>query len=161
MHVCLMDTDPLISTVQAVEPRAAQPKGRPIDLVAAIMALFAALVATWIMIVFFLGFAENDSHFAGLLSAFALSALLGCFAIIPALYIAFLAFRGWKEGLSRKSARRAFFLSLPWVFLSGVMIAQTPLPLPLTIAICVLASLLCLWSGISFFLPASRNIDKT
>lgn len=161
MHASSMDTDPLIPTVQTVKPPRTKAKGRPVDLMAAIMAMIAALVSICMMIVFFLGFAENDSLPMGLLSAFALSALLGSFAIGPALYIAHLAFKAWKEGAGRKSAQRVFLLSLPWVILSGVLIVQTPLPLALTLAICVFASLLCLWSIASFFLASSRNIDET
>jgi len=155
-----MDSEPVISVTRRPETVHPIRKGRPIDLFAAILAAFAGFAAIIMAGIFFWGFAENDTRLPGLFSALALSILLASFAIIPAFYIARLAYKGWKEGLCDKSAWKTLLLSLPWIVLSIIFIRHTPIPLLLSWLILVLASSLFLWAATSLCLNHSRNIDE-
>lgn len=155
-----MESEPLISIAETPKTPRFPAKGRPVDLLAAVMAGFAGLAAIILTGVFFWGFAENDRQLPGLFSAFAFSAILGSFAIFPACYIAHLAFKGWREGLPRKSAWRVLLLSLPWAVLSMIFIRQTPIPPLLSWLILFVSAVLSLWATASLFLHTSRNIDE-
>jgi hypothetical protein len=96
----------------------------------------------------------------GLFSALIFSLILGSFAILPSIYIAYVALKGWREGLPRKSALRAFLLSLPWVILSFIFIRDAPIPAPLSWSIFSVSVLLFLWAGSSLVFRSSRNIDE-
>lgn len=152
-----METETLKPVV--VKPKAVKKaaKGRLADLVATGLSLLAALLALMTSALFFLGFAMNSGGSGELISAFLFSALLGAFAIGPSLIIARLAFRGYKKGLTRRSAAMCLFLSLPWVALSLIVLTQAPLPAYISGLALLLASLLCLWAIISLALPAPET----
>ncbi len=164
VHSVAMETEtlkPVVSKPKAVKQT---PKGRMADLLATGLSLFASLLAFITSALFFLGFVMNSGGSGELISAFLFSALLGAFAIGPSLIIARLAFRGYKNGLTRRAAAMCIFLSLPWIVLSLVVLTQAPLPAYISGLALLLASLLCLWAIISLALPpphliASRASD--
>ncbi|CAM3852187.1 hypothetical protein [Litorimonas haliclonae] len=132
-------------------------RGRPADLVACGIASCAALSAAITSILFFLGFAANDSVLAGLVSAFAFAVLLGAFAVVPAVITAMLAWRGWKAGLRRKNAVWVVLLMAPWTALSVIALLNAPLSKILSGGAFLASTLLLLWAIISLILGPGRN----
>lgn len=128
------------------------PKGRLADRVACGLACLSGFLAFLTATLFFAGFASNDANPAGLASAFILSFGLGLFAIVPSLIVAKIAFRAWKHGLKPKPGIAVFFLSLPWIILSSLILLYTPLPLYLGIIALLLSSLICVWTCVSLSL---------
>lgn len=137
--------------------RKARPKGRPADLLACLIAALCAVLAAFGSLHFFLGFAANDSVLAGLVSAFAFSVLLGAFAVVPAVIISFIAWRGWKVGMTRKNTLWCICLTVPWVVLSILILLNTPLPKLLSGGALLLSTLLFLWAFITLILSFRRN----
>jgi len=162
-----METDPLspVADRPKVKHRAKQktvkplPKGRPADLLACGVATLAALLAGFGSVIFFLGFAANDTVLAGLLSAFAFSVLLGAFAVAPAVIVACLAWRGWKAGLSRKNAIWCLILVVPWGALSAVTLFNAPLSKAISAGALGLSALLLIWAVTSLILGPGRNFE--
>lgn len=152
-----MDSEPLKPILGSQAAPKSVPRGRLADLVAAGIACLAAALALLTAGLFFAGFAMNDAVGGELISALLFSILLGAFAIIPALLIARLAIRGYKNGLSRQAAAWSIFLSLPWVFLSLTVLTQAPLPQYIAATALLLSSLLCLWGAISLAMPLPAN----
>lgn len=159
-----METEPLTPVADRRRPNSGKkkaikpkPKGRPADLIACALASLAAILAAIGSLLFFLGFAANDSVLAGLVSAFAFSVLLGAFAVVPALVIALIAWRGWKSGLRRKDAIWVIILCTPWVVLSSLAVLKTPLPIGLSFGAFFLSGLLLVWAVTSFILGIGRN----
>ncbi len=160
-HSVMMESETLSPIAEPAKPRPPAPKGRLADLIAAGVSALSAVLACFTAVVFFAGFALNDTELGGLVSAFVFSALLGAFAIIPSIIIALIAARGYKYGLTRRAALWCVFLALPWVTLSLTVLIKTPLPAYMAaIALC-LSSLMCLWALISVILSPSRNDDAT
>ncbi|WP_416878550.1 hypothetical protein [Litorimonas sp.] len=157
-----MDSETLTPVADRPQPKRKGVKapvaGRPADLLACLIASLAAILAAFGSLVFFLGFAANDSVLAGLISAFVFAALLGAFAVGPALIIAFVAWRGWKSGLSRKNAVWVIVLTMPWVILSGLAWLKTPLPKLLSVAGLVFSGLLLGWALATLILSFKRNL---
>lgn len=164
-----METDPLIPVAERPKARTgakpntidmkSPPKGRPADLLACGVATFAAVLAAIGAAIFFFGFAANDSVLAGLLSAFAFSFLLGAFAVGPALIVAWLAWRGWRRGLSRKHAIWVLVLTVPWGALSGLTLINAPLSKMLSAGALGISALLLIWAVISLILGPGRNLE--
>ncbi len=134
--------------------------GRPADLLACIIASLAAILAALGSLIFFLGFAANDSVLAGLISAFVFAVLLGAFAIGPAMITAFIAWHGWKSGMSRKNAVWVVVLTMPWVILSALALVKTPLPKLLSVGALVLSALLLGWAFATLILSFKRNFGS-
>jgi hypothetical protein len=153
-----MENEPLKPILESKNPKKRVPRGRLADLVAAYLAVLAALLAISAAILFFVGFVANDAVGGELVSALLFSILLSAFAIIPALLIARLAIKGYKDGLTRRAAAWSIFLSLPWVFLSLTVLTQAPLSPYIAAIALVLASLLCLWAIISLVMPPSPKV---
>ena len=148
--------EPIATNDSDVNLRKEHPSGRPTgrlaDKAAAVISVIAGVLAIIGSVIFFAGFAANDSHLAALTSAFTFTALLGAFAIAPPLLIARLAWRAYKQGGTRKSAAFGLLLSGPWVILSGLLISHTPLPLWVSWPAFIIALLLAIWSIAGLFL---------
>lgn len=156
-----MNSDPLtpITERAPVKRKTAKSpaRGRPADLAACAIASCAAFLAAITSTLFFLGFAANDSVLTGLLSAFTFAFLLGAFAVVPSVLTAFLAWRGWKSGLSRKNAVWVIILMAPWTALSGITMLNTPLSKTLSGGAFFASGLLLFWAIISLILGPGRN----
>ncbi len=156
-----MEIDPLTPITERPKGKSkavkTRPKGRPADLLACGIAICTALLAAMTSLLFFLGFAANDSVLAGLLSAFAFAVLLGAFAVVPAIITACLAWRGWKAGLRRKNAVWVIILAAPWTALSLLVLLNTPLSKVLSGGAFIASSLLLFWAITSLVLGPERN----
>ncbi|RKQ69352.1 hypothetical protein DES40_2152 [Litorimonas taeanensis] len=155
-----METEPLSPIAPPHKTAATPAKGRLADLLACGLAILAAILSAFTALRFFLGFAANDTHLAGLSSAFIFSIFLGVFAVGPAIIIARLAFLGWKSGLVLKQALWVLCLGMPWVVLSVLIIKHTPLPIYAGWTAFTLSSLLCLWAAISIYLSHSGTQSR-
>ncbi len=132
-------------------PRVA--KGRLADKVAAIIAMLASGLAVIGSVIFFAGFVANDNHLAAVVSAFSFTALLGAFAIVPPLLIARIAWRAHKQGGgARRGAAFSLLLALPWVILSALLLAYTPLPIWISGLAFIISILLTIWAVAGLFL---------
>jgi hypothetical protein len=164
-----MDDTPIIRAVPEVADSAAPLQtlpGRPADLWAALIASAGAILAVGSAIAFFLGFAENDTRWEHLLSALILTVGLFVLAVAPFAIVAGLARAALRRGGRLRDYGWTLFLMLPWLALSGLAIAMTPLPIWFSASLAVLSGLLCLWAAVSLCLDwrntsAGPNVDTT
>ncbi len=132
------------------------PLGRRADKLAAFLAGFGAVLSLVGAVWFFLGFAENDTRFEHLTSAFVFTLLLFAFAVVPFGFIAYFARRAHKVGTNKAHLIWTLFLMLPWVIL-GSLAMSTPLPLWCGLIMVVLAVILSLWALISLILDRKTS----
>lgn len=138
-----------------------KPIGRKADLIAALAAGIGVSGSLLAAIWFFLGFAENDSRLEHLTSAFLLTLLLFAFAIIPFSLVSRFAYAAYHQNAKRPHLLWTLCLMLPWVGLGTLTITHTPLPIWCGIIIAILATLLCLWAGISMILDWKADKPNT
>ena len=143
--------EPDIHPILDRKPAAAR-HGRLADAVASGIAALAALLSLIVGIVFFAGFVENDNHFAAIVSAFSFTALLAAFAIVPPIIISRIAWRAYRNGGTRRGAAFCLLLSGPWLILSGLCVAYTPLPIWVSGLALLLSALLAIWAIAGIFL---------
>ena len=130
--------------------------GRRADILAALLAGLGAGLSVLSAVWFFLGFAENDTRFEHLASAFALTLILFAFATVPFACVTQFARRAYRNGTNRPHLLWTLFLMLPWIVLGTLAVSHTPLPIWCGIIITVLAALLALWALASLILD--RNV---
>lgn len=131
---------------------AAQRRGRLADKLAAILAAAGLGLSILLSGLFFAGFVANDYYFGAISSALILTLFLGSFAIAPMMIILILARKAYRDGGNLGLYAWVLFLIIPWLCLSILCLAFTPLPIWMSV-ICVLFALtLTIWSLISFVL---------
>ncbi len=158
IHIAV-DTEPLIPIASNGNKQryVNNVRGRPADLLAAIVAGIACLLSCLTAALFFWGFAETDRFLPGLTSAFLFSLVLGAFAVIPSAIICRMAYKGWKLGLTFKQAVWAAVLILPWTILSILVLIQTPLPFYIGAFASLLSGLLLFWAIASAVLTRKHS----
>jgi len=132
-------------------------KGRLADKLAVILTLTALGLSLLLSGLFFAGFVANDYHIFAITSALTLTVLLGGFAIVPLIIISVLAAKSYRQGGTKKVYLWALFLILPWLGLSILCLIYTPLPIWMSVAAALIASLLTLWASVSLLLELKNK----
>ena len=145
--------EPIVPIVKTSNPKTSAARGTLADLIAAIIAAAAAVVAFAYSARFFLGFLENDTHVWGVLSAFLLCFGVGAFAYVPAAITSRIAWKSYKKGAAKNALRWTILMLLPWCLLSCILFFVSDMSKFYSLPTLIIVSLLTAWSLISL-----RNI---
>lgn len=148
--------EPIVPIIKPAKPAATAPaRGTLADLIVAILAAAAALIALGYSILFFSRFLENDTHPWGIFSAFLLCFGVGAFAYIPAGLTSLIAWQSHKNGATRRGLLASIIIVLPWLILSPVLVFVSDLPKKYSLSILITVIILTAWALISL-----RNFHK-